>query len=119
MLPYHSLIEMYDENSGASGILMNSLNACCIDLRLSVARHVVVMGGGSAIPGLGNAICAHATYLMEQKARLIAPAKCSSGIAEMHDMQPIMRRTSMQAHHSSFHGSLLSWIGGSMFSSLL
>jgi len=103
---------MHAEHFGASGILMNSLSSCCIDVRLPVARHIVVTGGGSEIPGLSAAICAHASHLIEQRGR--ASPSSSTVIDTMHKLE----NHRLCAFHSSFNGSLLSWIGGSLFSSL-
>ena len=109
---------MHDEYFGASGILISSLDACCVDVRLPVARHIVVTGGGSEIPGLGAAICAHASYLLTQQQRGRVVMSTLSSDNAMVDTMHKLENHRMCAFHSSLNGSLLSWIGGSLFSSL-
>ena len=111
---------MHDEHFGASGILISRLDACCIDVRLSVARHIVVTGGGSEIPGLGAAICAHASYLIlqqqqQQRGRESLPTLPRNALV---DTMLKLEYHRLSAHQSLFNGSLMSWIGGSLFSSL-
>ena len=108
---------MHDEHFGASGILISSLDACCIDVRLSVARHIVVTGGGSEIPGLGAAICAHASYLILQQQRGRESLSTLPRNA-LVDTMPKLEYHRLSAHQPLFNGSLMSWIGGSLFSSL-
>lgn len=109
---------MHDEHFGASGILINSLDACCVDVRLPVARHIVVTGGGSEIPGLGAAICAHASYLLTQQQRGRVVMSTLSSDNAMVDTMHKLENHRLRAHQSMFNGSLMSWIGGSLFSSL-
>ncbi len=109
---------MHDEHFGASGILISSLDACCIDVRLPVARHSVITGGGSEIPGLGAAICAHASYLLTQQQRGRVVMSTLSTDNTMVDTMHKLENHRLHAHQSLFNGSLMSWIGGSLFSSL-
>jgi hypothetical protein len=67
---------------------------------------------------LGAAICAHASYLLTQQQRGRVVMSTLSTDNTMVDTMHKLENHRLRAHQSLFNGSLMSWIGGSLFSSL-
>jgi len=114
-----------DELGGLSGMLLTCLEACDTDVRAAASRGgVVVCGPGSAIPGLGPALCAEAT---RQAAGAGAGAGAgpasgrddgAAGLSDHSTMAPVVAHLpggALALVPCAFPASLLAWVGGSLF----
>ena len=96
--------EMFVRNEiqcDVSESIIHCIKSCNVDVRSRLHHNVLFVGGGSTIPGLPEAIC------QEVNARL--NAEFSSNGRRRHDIKPCNITTT---------NSNLSWLGGSIFSSI-
>lgn len=85
-----------DEIGGLVGLIYRTLLSCALDVRSEVIRNVVFCGGGATIPGLSHTV----------KQELLKRA------------QVLPCFESFEIRRIPFERSLLTWIGGSIYSSL-
>jgi hypothetical protein len=124
-----------DELGGLSGMLLACLEACSTDVRAAASRGgVVVCGPGTAIPGLGLALCAEATCQAAAAAAAAAAAvgggsaaavaagrgrdDGAAGLSDHSTMAPVVANlpgASLALAPCPFPASLLVWVGGSLF----
>ena len=92
----------YDEVGGAAGALLETLRRCARDVRACAARRVIFAGGGAAIAGMANAVCAAAARRAERDPRYADLCACP--------LRP--------APATAFSPADLAWVGGSLFASV-
>ena len=97
-----------DEYGGVAGSLLECLRCCPHDVRSSVSSNIMFCGQGSDIPGLSLAICKAATD----------KAKNDSRYESIKDMLNTFSGQRFTVQDSNYNSTNLSWIGGSLFSSL-
>ena len=96
-----------DELGGLVGLVMKVLETCNLDTKVMVSTHVVFCGGGSCIPGLCKKICSE----VNAKGALDSESSSSSS-------PPSVGSVVLNYRDLPFEGSLLTWLGGSIFASL-
>lgn len=94
-----------DESGGVAGSLLECLRSCPHDIRSIVSSNIIFCGEGSEIPGLATAICKEAT--LKAKNNLKYEKIINSLTTQKFIVEDI-----------DYNRTNLSWIGGSLFSSL-
>ena len=85
-----------DENGGLTGLISKTLLACSADVRSEVSRNIVFCGGGASIPGMANVVCQD----LQSKLSILP---CLANV---------------KVCYVPFEKSLLTYLGGSIYSSL-
>lgn len=111
------IIDNYDENGGVSGLIINSLKECNMDLRVMIASNIIVIGGGSMISGLATTICDYTTFQITN----IHQTTYTSLLQQSNNISsilPKLNNSRLVLYNTIFDRSLLCWIGGSIFSTI-
>jgi actin-related protein len=97
-----------DEFGGVAGSLLECIRSCPNDVRSIVSSNIIFCGEGSEIPGLPNAICREATLKANNDLKY---EKIKDIFNSLHDQK-------FTLEECDYSRTNLSWIGGSLFSSL-
>mmetsp|Transcript_58844 Transcript_58844/g.118174 ORF Transcript_58844/g.118174 Transcript_58844/m.118174 type:complete len:461 (+) Transcript_58844:115-1497(+) len=93
----------YEGCGNVAATTLQCLSNCAIDVRRAVSGHVVLVGGGSLVPGMRQRL--------EQEIRTMVNDS---------DRHPLARcvSESLWIANSPFPGNILTWVGGSVLSSV-
>ena len=106
------------DGRGLAALVLDCLEACPIDLRAKVAAHVLVIGGGSMLPGIRRRLEEEVRIAVgdTQGGAIDSPCQGSAGGARGALSACVSKH--LWVPESAWPGSVAAWVGASVLASL-